>query len=212
MMMREAMLLRQFGRQYPLPEAEIARFFRETPRKELTALFDRTFVDPLARNGFDMRQLRQGSFFTAEGKRLVQGVGNSYGTARELMILVLRMEQGRLVDTWSSRQLKRLLYMTERRIRYASSPALAEAAVYFKSGSLYGCAPEPGFKCAAYIGNVRNYMNSVAIIESPATERSLHYAVTLVSNVLRKNSAVAHQTLATHIHQLLQSHNPASTP
>lgn len=212
MMMREAMLLRQFGRQYPRPEAEIARFFRETPRKELTALFDRTFVEPLTRNGIDTRQLRQGSFFTAEGKRLVQGVGNSYGTARELMNLVLRMEQGRLVDTWSSRQLKRLLYMTERRIRYASSPALADAAVYFKSGSLYGCAPEPGFKCGAYMGNVRNYMNSVAIIESPAAERRLHYAVTLVSNVLRKNSAVAHQALATHIQQLLESQDQASTP
>jgi len=212
MMMREAMLLRQFGRQYPLPETEIARFFRETPRKELTVLFDRTFVEPLIRNGFDTRQLRQGSFFTAEGKRLVQGVGNSYGTARELMNLVLRMEQGRLVDTWSSRQLKRLLYMTERRIRYASSPALADAAVYFKSGSLYGCEPEPGFKCGAYMGNVRNYMNSVAIVESPAAERTLHYAVTLVSNVLRKNSAVAHQTLATNIQQLLESRDLASTP
>jgi len=212
MMMREAMLLRQFGRQYPLPDAEIVRFFRETPRKELTALFDRTFVEPLTRNGFDTRQLRQGSFFTAEGKRLVQGVGNSYGTAHELMNLVLRMEQGRLVDTWSSRQLKRLLYMTERRIRYASSPALADAAVYFKSGSLYGCAPEPGFKCGAYMGNVRNYMNSVAIIESPSAERRLHYAVTLVSNVLRKNSAVAHQTLATNIQRLLESQLPPCAP
>jgi len=204
MVMREAMLLRHFGQRYPVAEDEIEQFFADTPRTELTSLFDRTFVEPLQRNGLDVQMLRQGSFFTAEGKRLVQGVGNSYGTARELMQLVLRMEQGRLVDEWSSRQIKRLLYMTERRIRYASSPALADAAVYFKSGSLYGCQPEPDFNCGPYRGNVRNYMNSVAIVESPATERQLHYVVTLISNVLRKNSAATHQALATQIQRLLE--------
>jgi hypothetical protein len=211
MVMREAMLIRQFGTRYPVPDAEVERFFRETPQRDLTALFDRTFVEPLTRNGFDVGMLRQGSFFTAEGKRLVQGVGNSYGTARELMKLVLRMEQGRLVDEWSSRQIKRLLYMTERRIRYASSPALSNAAVYFKSGSLYDCEPEAGFNCGPYRGNVKNYMNSVAIIESPAQERKLHYAVTLISNVLRKNSAATHQALATEIQRELEQMHAAPT-
>jgi hypothetical protein len=211
MVMREAMLIRHFGTRYPVPDAEIEQFFRVTPQRELTALFDRTFVEPLTRNGFDAGMLRQGSFFTAEGKRLAQGVGNSYGTARELMMLVLRMEQGRLVDEWSSRQVKRLLYMTERRIRYASSPALASAAVYFKSGSLYDCEPEAGFNCGPYRGNVKNYMNSVAIVESPAQERKLHYAVTLISNVLRKNSAATHQALATEIqHELERVHATAA--
>jgi hypothetical protein len=210
MVMREAMLIRHFGTRYPVPDAQIEQFFHVTPQRELTALFDRTFVEPLTRNGFDAGMLRQGSFFTAEGKRLVQGVGNSYGTARELMQLVLRMEQGRLVDEWSSRQMKLLLYMTERRIRYASSPALASAAVYFKSGSLYDCEPEAGFNCGPYRGNVRNYMNSVAIVESPAQERKLHYAVTLISNVLRKNSAATHQELATGIQRELERAHAAT--
>jgi len=209
MVMREAMLLRQFGARYPLAEEEIHRFFRETPRAELTALFDRTFVEPLTRNGFDTGMLRQGSFFTAEGKRLVSGVGDSYGTARELALMMLRVEQGRLVDEWSSRQIKRLLYMTERRIRYASSPALADAAVYFKSGSLYKCQPEPDFNCGPYRGNVRNYMNSVVIVESPAGERRLHYVVTLISNVLRKNSAATHQEIATRVQRLMEEMHPA---
>jgi len=212
MVMREAMLLRQFGERYPLGEEEIHRFFRETPRAELTALFDRTFVEPLVRNGFDTDMLRQGSFFTAEGKRLVQGVGNSYGTSRELAKLMLRLEEGRVVDEWSSRQIKRLLYMTERRIRYASSPALADAAVYYKSGSLYKCQKEEGFNCGPYRGNVRNYMNSVIIVESPAGERRLHYVVTLISNVLRKNSAGEHQAIATRIQRLLQEMHPAPAP
>jgi len=212
MVMREAMLMRQFGDRYPLPDEEIHRFFRETPRAELTALFDRTFVEPLVRNGFDTAMLRQGSFFTAEGKRLVQGVGNSYGTARELAKLMLRLEEGRVVDEWSSRQIKRLLYMTERRIRYASSPALADAAVYYKSGSLYKCEKEEGFNCGPYRGNVRNYMNSVIIVESPADGRRLHYVVTLISNVLRKNSAGEHQAIATRIQRLLEEMHPAASP
>jgi hypothetical protein len=208
MVMREVMLLRQYGRNYPPSELEIQRFFRETPRNELTDLFRRTFYEPITRNGLDPELLRQGSFFTAEGKRRVPGAGSSYGTAHELMRYILRMEQGRLVDEFSSREIKRLLYMTERRIRYASSPALKDAAVYFKSGSLYKCKEEEGFTCGQYRGNVRNYMNSVAIVESPAGNYHLDYMVTLISNVLRKNSAVDHQTLATRIHRLIEAAHP----
>ena len=212
MTMREAMLLKHYGRDYPPSEAEIARFFRETPAKELTAIFQRTFFEPVARNGLDLEQLRQGSFFTRQGKRLVSGGGNSYGTARELMRFALRMEQGRLVDEFSSRQIKRLLYMTERRIPYASSPALKDAAVYFKSGSLYSCYAEEGFTCRKYAGNRKNYMNSLAIVESPAGSQRLHYISTLISNVLRRNSAVEHQTMATRIHRLIEKANPVAKP
>ena len=208
MTMREAMLLRHYGKDYPVPEAEIQRFFKETPGKALTELFQQTFFEPITRNGLDLEQLRQGSFFTHMGKKKVNGGGNSYGTARALMKFLLRMEQGRLVDEFSSRQIKRLLYMTERRIRYASSPALADSAVYFKSGSLYSCKEEPDFKCGAYKGNVRNYMNSIAIVEYPPGENRLFYMSTLISNVLRQNSAVDHQTMGTRIHRLIQKANP----
>jgi hypothetical protein len=203
MVMREAMLLRQYGPAYPPPEAEIARFFRETPKAELTRLFEQTFFEPVTRNGLSLDMLRQGSVFTHTGKQIVPGPGDSYGTARELMRYLLRMEQGRIVDEFSSREIKRLIYVTENRIRYASSPALADAAVYFKSGSLFECAPEPGFTCKPYAGNVKNFMNSAAIIESPARERKLYYMSTLVTNILRKNSAAEHQALATRLQQLL---------
>jgi hypothetical protein len=210
MLMREAMLMRQYGTDYPPAEDEIERFFKETPKKDLTALFERTFFEPLTRNGFDLEYFRQASFFTRQGKRNVPGPGRSYATARELMKYGLRMEQGRLVDEWSSRQLKRLTYVTERRIRYAASPKLADSAVYFKSGSLYSCKEEPGFECGKYKGNRKNYMNSFAIIESPAGERRLHYMVMLISNVLRKNSAYDHLTLANRIHDLVDEAHPAS--
>lgn len=203
MVMREAMLMRQYGERYPPGEDEIKRFFDATPKQELTALFEKTFFEPLTRNGFDLEHFKQGSFFTREGKAKVPGAGASYATARALMEYGLRIEQGRLVDPFSSRQIKRLLYITERRIRYASSPRLKGAAVYFKSGSLYECKKEPGFACGKYKGNVKNYMNSFAIIEDPAGRRRLHYLVMLISNVLRKNSAVDHQTLATRIQTVI---------
>jgi hypothetical protein len=212
MIMRDAMLLRHFGQAYPVPEEDIRAFFADTPAAELTRLFQKTFWEPVTRNGLPLDQIRQGSFFTRQGKANVNGGGNSYATARTLMEFILLMEQGKLVDEWSSRQLKRLLYMTERRIRYASSPELKDAAVYFKSGSWYKCKEEEGFKCSAYSGNVINYMNSVAIIEQEVDGVKLHYIAIVISNVLRKNSAVEHQTLGTEVHRLIKQNDGAKTP
>lgn len=203
MLMKHLILIAHFGKRYPVSDQEADAFFKQTPKKELGQILAEAIQTPVTRNGLDIESLRQGSFLTAEGKRRVPGT-SSYATSRELMRFVLLMEQGKLVDPFSSRELKRLLYVTERRIRYASSPALKNSAVYFKSGSLYKCAPEPGFKCRKYHGNVRNYMNSVAIVEDPPGRPELFYAVTVLSNVLRKNSAVDHQTLATRIHRLMQ--------
>jgi hypothetical protein len=208
MVMKNTMLLKHFGKRYPVSKAEADRFFKETPRQQLGKLYAETHHDPITRNGLNLDNLRQGSFFTRQGKKRVPGT-TSYGTARELLLFTLRMEQGRLIDLFSSREIKRLLYMTERRIRYASAPALFDSAVYFKSGSLYSCKEEPGFVCKKYHGNVKNYMNSVAIVETPAGVNRLHYLATLISNVLYKNSAVDHQTLATRIHRLVEAAHPA---
>lgn len=211
-LMKEGMLLKAFGNRYPVPLDEGKRYFTQTPRAELTRALAAFIEDPVTRNGLDLAQLRQGSFFTATGKRKVQGT-SSHGSTRELMKYVLKLEQGRLVDAFSSREIKRLLYSTERRIRYASSPALFNSAVYFKSGSWFGCKPEAGFTCRPYAGNVRNFMNSVAVVEHPSSPRRMHYVVTLMSNVLRRNSAVDHQSLATRIQRLMEKRHsvPAAT-
>jgi hypothetical protein len=42
-----------------------------------------------------------------------------------------------MTDEWSSLELKKLLYFARARYRYAASPALNNAAVFFKSGSFY---------------------------------------------------------------------------
>ena len=208
MVMKNALLLRHFRDNYPVSDEEANRFFKQASRQQLRELYEQTFLESFTRNGLDLQYFRQGSFFTRQGKRRVPTGYNSYGTARELMRFILLMEQGKLVDVFSSREIKRLLYMTERRIRYASSPALYDSAVYFKSGSLYKCKEEPGFKCRKYHGNVKNYMNSVAIVETPAGINRLYYLATLISNVLYKNSAVDHQTLATYIHRIIEADHP----
>ncbi len=197
---KEAMLIRAFGKAYPPSREDEAAFFKDTPRATLQKIALSVVNDPLREIGVPQGDWRQGSFFTSAGKSIVPGT-RSYGNPRGLLWFLVRMEQGKLVDEWSSLELKRLMYMTARRIRYASAPRLRKAAVYFKSGSLYSCKSEPGFRCGKYMGNMKNYMNSVAIVEQPDGRV---YLVALMSNVLRKNSAVDHQTLAKQIDQILK--------
>jgi hypothetical protein len=206
MLQKQLILLKQYGKEYPPSQAEQDRFFKETKKTDLGQIFAEAIQGPVTRNGLNLKDIRQGSFFTRQGKARVPGT-SSYATARALTQYMMLMEQGKLVDEWSSREIKRLLYITERRIRYGSSGVLRPSAVYFKSGSLYSCQPEEGFTCTKYHGNKRNYMNSTAIIETPAGQDQLYYLVSVLSNVLRKNSAQDHRDLARAIHQqLLRDH------
>ncbi len=208
---REAMLLQEFGRSYP-PTAEQAReFFRTTPRNELTERAIRIIEDPLVEAGIDPELLRIRTMFTRGASSVVPGRG-SHSTPRALVRWMLRMEQGRLVDRWSSEEMKRLMYYTRRRYRYAFSPELNDAAVYFKSGSLYRCQAEEGYTCGQYLGNVENLMHSVAIVESPAgVEQPRVYLISMMSNVLKVNSAGEHSEIATQIERLIASHH-SETP
>jgi hypothetical protein len=207
MLEKNLVSITHFGKRYPVSPDEEQKFFDETPKKQLSEIFLKAIQDPVTRNGLDIEALRQGSFFTHQGKKQIPGT-NSYATPRELANFMLKLEQGRLVDEWSSREIKRLMYITERRIRYGSSGVLRPSAVYFKSGSLYSCAPEEGFVCKKYHGNKRNYMNSVAIIETPAGQDRLFYSVAVLSNVLRKNSAADHRDLARAVHSMLIGDHP----
>ncbi|MDT8403244.1 serine hydrolase [Sulfuriflexus sp.] len=211
MVVKHMMLLSHFGREYPLPAAAERRFFADTPRAELSRLLAGAFQAGLEGSGLDSRRFRQGKFFSGTGKRRVSGQ-TSHATPRELLRFLLHLEQGKVVDRFSSLEIKRLLYITQRRIRYASSPALNDAAVYFKSGSYYRCRHEPGFSCGKYRGNVTNLLNSVAIIEAPAGAgegEGLFYMVVLTSNVLKHNAALLHQGIGTRLHRLIEKRNSA---
>ena len=204
MVQRELVLLSHFGKAYPVSDELARSYLNDTPKAELGKLFLDAMISPLQRVGIDTDKLRQGSFFTRTGKNRIPGT-NSYGTPRELIKLLYLMETGRLVDAFSSTELKRLIYLTERRIRYASHPNLNAHSMYFKSGSLYGCEAEEGFTCGKYQGNRINLLASVAIVESEEDGKTYHYLAVVQSNVLKVNSAVAHQTLAARIHKLVKS-------
>jgi len=206
-MIAELILFREFGKDYPPSPAAAAKFFAETPKPELSKRLAAAIEAPVTRNGLDLARLRQGSFFTREGKQRIPG-NSSVATSAELLRYLTLMEQGRLVDPFSSLEIKKLIYLTDGRIRYAASPALDDSAVYFKSGSLYSCVPERGYTCGKYLGNKWNYLNSATIVETHDPRQPLHYIVVVLSNVLKKNSADEHMRLATEIHHLMESLHP----
>lgn len=200
---REAMLIRHFGSEYPKSFEESERFFKATPKSELGRLALAVVTEPLEAAGIDTGNLQQGSFWTSNSKNKVPGTV-SFATPRELARLAFRIEQGRLVDEWSSLQMKKYMYLTKRRYRYAYARELNNDAVFFKSGSLYSCRAEEGFRCDKYMGNVRNMMNSVAIVEG-ATQDEPAYIVTLMSNVLKVNSAWDHSRIAAAVHETIRT-------
>lgn len=198
---REAILMRVFGPKYPeLAREEAAAYFKNTSRGELRDLSKSVISEPLRHMGIGPDEFRVGTMFTRGASAIVPPEGGSAGSPRGLMKWLTALESGRIVDAPSSLEIKRLMYMTDRRIRYAHAPVLDSAAVYFKSGSLYGCIP--GTSCGKYKGNRMNYMNSVAIVEQPDGTR---YLVALMTNVLSRNSAYDHQLLATRIDKLIRN-------
>jgi hypothetical protein len=205
MVWKQVILLNEFGHRYPPSKEEADAFFRNTPKPELTERSIRVLEDPMLAMGLDTAQLRLRTFFTTGASRAIPGRG-SYSTPEQLVRWLVKLEQGKVVDRWSSLEMKKLLYFTRRRYRYAASPALNEAAVYFKSGSLYRCQPEEGYECTQYQGNAENLMHSVAIVETPAGgEHPRVYLISMMSNVLRVNSAAEHAEIGTQIQRLIES-------
>jgi len=201
---KESVLMREYGANYPQMRTgdgpkKADAWLATMPQGERIAKSLAPQQDAFTASGLDTNKLRVGTFFTSGGGKQFPGSG-SYASPNELLRLLVKIEQGKLVDAWSSLELKRLIYFARPRYRYASSPALTNALVYFKSGSLFECTPEPGFKCLQYRGNQTNLMHSVAIVESQGKV----YLVALMSNVLRLNSAVEHQTIATLIERMVQ--------
>lgn len=201
MLIRESLLMKTLAGDYPGSEQQRREYFKKTPAKQRMSDLRSVLDDGLLVSDIDIEKFRQGGFFTSRARHLAPG-GKSYATARELLRFLIAMEQGSLIDEFSSREIKRLLYMTQKRIRYASAPQLNDAALFFKSGSLYRCYERP---CPKYKGDKENRLNSVVVVEDPAGDGAgLHYMVVVSSNVLRENSAVAHQVLAGKIHRLMQ--------
>jgi hypothetical protein len=199
---REALLMAAFGDKYPTMTQEDAdAYFKAGPKNDITDLAVSVVNRPLRDLGITEDEWRLGTFFTRGVNPYVGSKGGSIGSPLGLMKWMLQLEQGKVVDEESSLEIKRLMYMTDRRIRYAQAPELRDAAVYFKSGSLYKCDKSTGEECGKYKGNVFNYMNSVAIVEHTDGSK---YMVCIMTNVLRKNSAGDHLALASRIDKVVR--------
>lgn len=201
---REALLMSIFKEDYPnLTYEEAQEYWKSHPRGELSEYAINYVNAPLRALGITKDEWRLGKFFTSGAGKFIPGRGGSIGTPIGLMKYVIALEEGNIVDKESSLEMKRLLYLTDRRIRYAAATVLDSAGVYFKSGSFYKCDRVKNPNCGNYQGNVYNYMNSVAIVEHM---NGIKYAVCLMSNVLNKNSAYDHLILSTKIDKIIQGH------
>ncbi len=199
---REAILMNAFGQAYPtLTQEEADAYFKNTPKSELMDKQLEVVNGPLRTLGIGEDEWRLGTMFTRGASGIIPGKGGSTGSPLGLMKFLVALERGIVVDYQSSLEMKRLMYRTDRRIRYASNKALADAAVYFKSGSLYKCDRTTFPECGKYMGNVTNFMNSVAIIEQPDGHI---YMVAVMTNVLRRNSNTDHNLLAGKIDGLVR--------
>ncbi|WP_245833557.1 serine hydrolase [Nonlabens spongiae] len=200
---REALLMNIFGDKYfGLTQEEADKYFETADRRELTDRAINLVNQPLRDLGITHDEWRLGSFFTNGADKYVSSKGGSIGTPKGLMKYFIKLEKGEVIDRLTSLEIKRLLYMTDRRIRYGASPRLDEASIYFKSGSLYSCDKSKSTPCGKYAGNRYNYMNSVCIVEHPD---GTNYIVCLESNVLSKNSAGAHMYLASAIDKAIRA-------
>jgi len=201
--MREVILMHCMDKAYECASLEeMAAFFNTHDNRTLGDLSKDLINCPISDLGIEEDEWKLGGFFTHGAEKYVPRRGGSIGTTKGLMKYMYRLEQGKVIDERSSLELKRMMYMTDRRIRYAGAKAIAGDAVYFKSGSLYSFKDEPGFVKKKYAGNRYNYMNSIAMVEKQDSSQK-KYMVALMSNVLRKNSVGEHYGLATQMDRLI---------
>jgi hypothetical protein len=194
---RETVLMNVFGKDYPDLTAEKAEeYFSSIKRDSLRNMSHRIINEPLRGLGINKDEWRLGGPFTRSASGKLGRKEGSQATPVGLSKFLIKLEQGNIVDKETSLEIKRLIYLTDRRIRYAKSPKLDDAMVYFKSGSYYSGG---GGK---YMGSKFNYMNSVIIVEQPDGTK---YMVCMETNVLNKNSANDHYYLAGKIDQIIRN-------
>ncbi len=187
-MYRETVLMNVFCDSYPdLSNEEAEEYFNSMKKDSLRNLSHDIINNPLRDLGISKDEWRLGGPFTQNSSNKIGRKEGSQATPVGLMKFIVNLEQGNIVDEKTSLEMKRLIYLTDRRIRYAKAPKLDSARVYFKSGSYYSGGS------GKYMGTNFNYMNSVIIVEHPKTQKK--YAVCLMTNILGKNSANDHYYL-----------------
>lgn len=160
---REAMLMKLLAGEYP-PSKYGPELWAKFSRKAMTvASFD--VVDkPLLDAGISPEEFRLRLYF-ARGASKYVGSNTCGATAFTMSQWMLRVEQGRMVDEWSSRELKKMLYLTRRRARYLYTHKLDNFGAFFKSGSFYRFTAN-AVSHAKYEGDEINVLNSLIEIDT----------------------------------------------
>ncbi len=198
--MKEIALIKELGTNYiNSTPAQKDKIFKGLPPKRVASLIQSSIASGLEFSGLDSTKLRQGSFFTKTANSKIPK-SHSSATTYDLLELLIQLERGRLVDTFSSLELKKLLYLTQSRTRFAAHPLLDDSAVFFKSGSFYRCNTA---SCPKNNGNIYNLMNSCVIVESTNQSPQTHYLLVLSSNEPGHDAVELHRDLAGKIHSVL---------
>jgi hypothetical protein len=203
MVMKEAILLDNFKERYPVSAGEKTNFFKNNSGSTLQNRWSALVRRALNNSNLVPANLWQGGFFTKHARKIIPSSGST-STPRELLLYLLHMEEGKLIDKFSSAEIKKLLYHTQTRIRYGSSTELDNAAIYFKSGSFFKCSNN----CEKYHGNITNIMHSVLSVEEPSENRKIMYLIALSTNVLGVDSTKLHRAIASEIHQMILKRHP----
>ena len=236
MMWREATLMKLMGADYPPPKIN-ADLWKSFGRDALTeASFD-IVTKPLLDAGLDPEVFRLRLYFTTGAGKYIRSK-SSGATALSLVQWLLRVEQGRMVDEWSSLELKKMMYLTRRRVRYLHTHKLDNFAAFFKSGSLFKFKPETTER-VQYEGDELNILNSLIEIDTTppppealaavtgptadlaaktpsvnAAGKPYIYLVAVMSNELKRNAAEDHARLAEAVHAMITATKdaPADIP
>jgi hypothetical protein len=233
---REATLMRLLGEQYP-PATYDAELWKRLGKDALTKASFEVVDKPLLDAGLSPEVFKLRLYFTKGAGKYIRS--QSCGaTPFSLVQWLVRVEQGRMVDEWSSLELKKLMYLTRRRVRYLHTHLLDNFFALFKSGSLYRFTPEATSR-TQYEGDLVNVLNSlievdanlppagaVQMMTASAVEQAKKapaknaagkpyvYIVAVMSNELKRNAAMDHARLAEAVHAIVTatSDAPAALP
>jgi hypothetical protein len=199
-LMKELILLDKLGARYSGATPEVKnQVWESIPKGSRAATLSSIVTRSLVVNGLKPSLLYQVSPFTKTGKALIPARGST-ATTRELLQYLTQLERALLVDSFSSAEIKKLMYSTQTRARLASNPELNDSAVYYKSGSNFKC----NYNCADNEGDVENLMNSIAVVEYPVENPKLVYLVALHSNIPRTNAVELHKEFGGAIQRLMK--------
>ena len=159
---REAALMKLLGNDYP-PATYDKDLWARWDRDQMSEASFGVINEPLSDAGMDPEVFRLRLYFTSGANRYIRSKPSGL-TPFALVRWMLKVEQGLMVDEWSSLELKKMLYLTRRRVRYLYTNSLDNYGAFFKSGSLYRFSENA--ERIQYQGDIINVLNTLVEIDT----------------------------------------------